>query len=241
MSESTKKRLPTVSAPVMVLTLPVSGQKIKYRPFVIKEQKALLLAQESKDAETVLETIKEVISSCTNGTLEFTKVPTADLAYFFLQLRIASVGPEVKFSIPCTECGADNIINMSLNDVKIDASNVKTEIKITDDVGIKFKLPTVDDVLEVDSSDSKSIKMLYSLIDYIYDEDSVYQKSDYTEEEFRDWIENLNDSQVEHIREFIDSIPTLKHTLTFNCSSCNVEQSRLLEGLHNFFRLDLDS
>lgn len=241
MSEQSKKKLPVVSAPVMVLQLPVSGKKIKYRPFVIKEQKALLLAQESKDMDTVLETIKEVITSCTNGTLEFTKVPTADLAYFFLQLRIASVGPEVKFSIPCTSCGADNIINMSLNDVKIDASNVKTEIKLTDVVGIKFKLPTVDDALEVDSSDTKSIKMLYSLIEYIYDEDSVYQKSDYTEEEFRDWIENLNDSQVERIREFVDSIPTLKHTLNFNCGTCNAEQSRLLEGLHNFFRLDTHS
>ena len=238
---TTKKKLPSVSAPVMVLTLPVSGQKIKYRPFVIKEQKALLLAQESKDADTVLETIKEVISSCTNGTLEFTKVPTADLAYFFLQLRIASVGPEVRFSIPCTECGSDNVINMSLNDVTIDASNVKTDIKITDTVGIKFKLPTVDDALDVDGTDSKSIKLLYSLIEYIYDEDSVYQKTDYTEEEFRDWIENLNDSQVAKIQEFVESIPTLKHELKFSCSSCNAEQSRLLEGLHNFFRLDLDS
>lgn len=225
----------------MVLTLPVSGEKIKYRPFVIKEQKALLLAQESKDADTVLETIKAVISACTDGTLEFTKVPTADLAYFFLQLRIASVGPEVKFSIPCTACGEDNIINMSLNDVSVDASNVKTEIKITDAVGIKFRLPTVDDALVTDDSDSKSIKLLYTLIDYIYDDDSVYQKSDYTEEEFRDWIENLNDSQVAKIQEFVSSIPTLKHELKFNCSSCNVEQSRLLEGLHNFFRLDLDS
>lgn len=237
----TKKKLPTVSAPVMVLTLPVSGQKIKYRPFVIKEQKSLLLAQESKDADTVLETIKEVISSCTNGTLEFTKVPTADLAYFFLQLRIASVGPEVKFSIPCTECGADNIINMSLNDVSVDASKVKTDIKITDEVGIKFRLPTVDDAITTDGSDSKSIKLLYSLIDCIYDADSVYQKSDYTEEEFRDWIENLNDSQVAKIQDFVGSIPTLKHELNFKCSSCNAEQSRLLEGLHNFFRLDLDS
>jgi len=238
---TTKKKLPTVSAPVMVLTLPVSKQKIKYRPFVIKEQKALLLAQESKDADTVLETIKEVISSCTNGTLKFTKVPTADLAYFFLQLRIASVGPEVKFSIPCMECGADNIINMSLNDVKIDTKNVKTEVKITDTVGIKFKLPTIDDALDADESDSKSVKMLYSLIDCIYDEDSVYQKSDYTEDEFREWIENLNDAQVARIAEFVDSIPTLKHTLKFNCGTCNAEQSRLLEGLHNFFRFDSNS
>lgn len=241
MIEKSKKNLPTVSAPVMVMTLPISGQKIKYRPFIIKEQKALLLAQESKDSDTVLETIKAVIHSCTNGTLEFTKVPTADLAYFFIQLRIASVGPEIKFSIPCSSCGADNIINMSLTDVHLDSTGVKTEIKISDDVGIKFKLPTIDDALDVGGTDSKSIKLLYSLIEYIYDADSVYQKDDYTEEEFRDWIESLNDSQVGRIKEFVDSIPTLKHTLNFNCGTCNAEQSRLLEGLHNFFRFNPNS
>lgn len=234
-----RKRLPIVSAPTLVATLPVSGIKIKYRPFVIKEQKALLLAQESKDPEVVLETIKSVIESCTSGTLEFTKVPTADLAYFFLQLRIASVGPEVKFSLACEACDEPNIINMSLNDITIDTNNIKQEIKITPTVGIKFRIPTIDDAIQ--SGDTQSVKVLYTLIDYIYDEETVYRKEDYTEEEFHEWIDNLNENQVSAIREFVDSIPTLKHTLKFNCSNCNHEQSRQLEGLHNFFRFGFNS
>ena len=230
-----KKALPIVSAPTMVATLPVSGIKVKYRPFVIKEQKALLLAQESNDPDTVVQTIKSVLDTCSHGTLDFTSVPTADLAYFFIQLRIASVGPEVKFSIPCEKCGHDNPIAMSLEDVKIDASNVKRDVRITDTVGIKFRLPTVDDALEADT-ETESIKLLYNLIECIYDEDTVYNKEDYTEEEFVDWIESLNDQQAEKIKEFVDSVPELTHTLSFNCVECNHHQSRTLEGLHNFFR-----
>lgn len=236
-----KKPLPTVSAPTLVCTLPVSGIKIKYRPFVVREQKALLLAQESKDPDTIIETIKSVLLSCTNNTLEFAKIPTADIGYFFLQLRIASAGPEVKFGIACENCETEIIAAMSLSDVTVDASKVIKDVKITDTVGITFRLPTIEDVFETELSDAKSTKMLYSLIECIYDEDSVYQKSDYTEDEFRDWIEGLNDAQLSEIKRFVDSIPELSHTLTFACSSCGHTQSRTLEGLHNFFRFGPDS
>lgn len=225
----------------MTLTLPVSQKKIKYRPFVIKEQKSLLLAQESNDADAILETIKSVIASCTNGTMDFQTVPTADLAYFFVHLRIASVGPDVRLQLKCIHCNEPNTISFSLNDVKVDTDNVITEVKITDEIGIRFRLPTVDDAISSSTSDNRSLKMLYNLIDCVYDADSVYSKSDYTEEEFNDWIESFNDSQVERISNFVNSIPDLRHTLDFNCVSCNEHQSRLLEGLHNFFRLDVDS
>jgi len=232
-----KKTLPNVSAPTMVVELPVSKQKVKYRPFVIREQKALLLAQEAKDAEVVLETIKSVIESCTSGTLDFDKTPTVDVAYFFLQLRIASVGANVRFSIKCVKCEEDNVINMSLEDVKIDSSNLVNDIRITDTVGIKFRLPTINDAAILDSeAEDKQMKLLYSLIDYIYDEDSVYSKSDYTEEEFAEWLNNLNDVQLSKFANFIETIPELSHTLTFDCHACNHTQSRTLEGLHNFFR-----
>lgn len=236
-----KKSLPIVSAPTMMVELPVSKRKVKYRPFVIKEQKALLLAQESNDADTVMETIKSVIHSCTNGTMEFDKVPTADLSYFFLQLRIASVGPDVRFSIKCESCGHPNTIGMSLQDVKVDDQNIITDIKITPDVGVKFRLPTVEDAFNAEKSEDRSIKMLYELIEYIYDEDQVYQKSDYTEEEFKDWIESLSEQQIQKFSDFSGSIPELRHTLTFNCTECNHTQSRLLEGLHNFFRFGDDT
>lgn len=232
-----KKMLPNVSAPTMIVELPVSRQKVKYRPFVIREQKALLLAQEAKDADVVLETIKSVIESCTSGTLDFDKTPTVDVAYFFLQLRIASVGPNVRFGMKCVACEEENIINMSLEDVKIDVSKLVSEVKVTDTVGVKFRLPTINDALILDSeTGDKSIRLMYSLIEYIYDEDSVYQKADYTEEEFADWLNNLNDAQISRFSGFIETIPELSHTLSFDCHACNHTQSRTLEGLHNFFR-----
>lgn len=237
-----KKSLPNVSAPTLVVELPVSKQKVKYRPFVIREQKALLLAQEAKEPDAVLETIKSVVESCTSGTLDFDKTPTVDVAYFFLQLRIASVGSNVRFGINCVSCQEENIINMSLDDVRVDSSKLITEVKVTDTVGIKFRLPTINDALILDSeSSNKTIRLLYSLIEYIYDEDSVYSKADYTEEEFRDWLENLNDSQMAKFNDFVTSIPELSHTLTFDCNKCGHTQSRTLEGLHNFFRFGFNT
>ena len=234
----TKKSLPVVSAPTLTLELPVSKIKAKYRPFVIKEQKALLLAQESKEVETITETIKSVVMSCSNGTVDPSKVPAADLAYFFIHLRIASVGPEVKFQMPCVECDEMNVIGMSLNDVKLSNTTAETTIQLTDTVGITFRVPTIEDAsVDVNKVD-RSVEMLYRLIVSVYDEDQVYSKTDYTEEEFRDWIETFNDDQLLKIKSFVDNLPDLKHDLEFECVHCNHKQRRTLEGLHSFFRTD---
>lgn len=236
-----KKPLPSIASPSLVIELPVSKQKIKYRPFIIKEQKALLLAQESKDSDSIIETIKSVISSCSSNTLDFSKTPTVDLIYFFLHLRIASVGPDVQFKTTCSNCNNDNIINMSLNDIKVDTSNSITNVKLTDNVGIIFRFPTIEDAFDVLNYKDRSLQMLYRLIDKVYDEDSVYDKSDYTEEEFIEWIESLNDKQLKAIELFAKNIPTISHKLDFNCPHCNSKQSRTLEGLHNFFRFDVNT
>lgn len=234
----TKKSLPIVSAPTLTLELPVSKIKVKYRPFVIKEQKALLLAQESKEVESVTETIKSVVLSCSNGTVDPSKIPAADLAYFFIHLRIASVGPEVKFQMPCVSCNETNVIGMSLNDIKVSNTVAEKTIQITDTVGITFRVPTIEDVSADSSTVDRSIEMLYRLIVNVYDEDQLYDKSDYTEQEFRDWIETFNDDQLLKIKEFVDNLPELKHDLEFECVHCNHKQRRTLEGLHSFFRAD---
>ncbi len=236
-----KKPLPSIASPSLIVELPISKQKVKYRPFVIKEQKALLLAQESKDVDSIIETIKSVISSCSDNTLDFSKTPTVDLIYFFLQLRIASVGPEVQFRTLCTECNHPSNINMSLNDIKVNTDNIIKDIKLTDTVGIIFRFPTIEDAFDIVNYQDRSLQMLYRLIDKVYDEDSVYDKTDYTEKEFIDWIESLNDKQLKAIEVFAKNIPTLSHKLDFNCPQCNAKQSRTLEGLHNFFRFGSDS
>ena len=236
-----KKPLPKISLPTMVVTLPLSKIKVKYRPFIVREQKALLLAQESGDQETILATILDVLASCSNGTVDPRNIPTADLAFFFVQLRIASVGAEIKFSVACTECETVNIINMSLNDVKVSCDNIKTDIKLTDAVGVTFRLPTMLDAIEIKEHKDESTALLYRLIETMYDEESVYQKSDYTEEEFAEWIGELNEHQLSKIEEFVGSIPELTHPIEFDCHHCKTKNRRLLEGLHSFFRFDANS
>lgn len=231
-----KPPLPNVTGPTLSCTLPVSGTKIKYRPFVVKEQKALLLAQQSDDLDIVYDTIKSVINTCSNGSVEFDKLSTADVSYFFLQLRIASVGPEVDFALKCDNC--DEVINsrLMLDDITIDTSAIVKDVKITDTVGIRFRLPTFDDSFKTVDDDDTSINMIYGLIDCLYDAKQVYLKSDYTGEELKEWLLNLNDSQVAGIDKFISGIPELVHNLEFECTKCGTKHSRRLVGLQSFFR-----
>ena len=234
-----KKPLPSLVGPVLTCDLPISGQKVKYRPFVVKEQKALLLAQESNDTETIFNTIKSVILSCTDNTLDFSKVPIADLSYFFLQLRIASVGPEIDFVIPCESCEEPIDVRLMLDEIKIEKSDVPLEVKITPTVGIVFRYPTLEDSFNVEADSDSSVAMIYRLIDAVYDDDQVFSKSDYTEEEFREWLLTMNDKQAGEIDKFINSIPELQHDMHFDCPKCGTKQSRSLVGLQSFFRLGI--
>lgn len=234
-----KKMLPVVNGPTLNCVLPVSGIKVKYRPFVVKEQKALLLAKESENQENILDTIKAVMISCTDGTLDFEKATVDDIAFFFLQLRIASVGEEVKFSIPCASCDQPVIMNLNLNSVKINAKKKNNIVMITDSIGIKFRYPTFNDTIAIDMMDAelRGIGATKMLIEHIFDDEEIFNKSEYTDEELEKWILCLTQDQLRNIENFFQDIPKLKHELNFTCPHCKTEQSRLLEGLHNFFRL----
>ncbi len=237
------KPLPVVNSPTLICTLPVSGKKVKYRPFVVREQKALMLAQQSEEQETITETLKDVIRSATGGTLVYEDVPTADIAYFFLQLRIASVGPDVQFTIPCQECEEPFGIQLDLNLIGVDTSKSERNVMITDDIGIRFRYPTVKDAFDVDKYDrsDRNTKMLISLIESVFDADAVYERANYTDQDLENWLMGLNEQQIDRIQHFVDTIPELTHVIEFTCPKCNTHQSRLLEGLHSFFRIGNDS
>ncbi len=237
------KQLPIVNSPTLTCTLPVSGKKIKYRPFVIKEQKALMLAQQSEDADAINETIADVILSCTGGTLVYEEAPTADISYFFLQLRIASVGPESRFSIQCKSCEHMVPVELDMSTINVDMSKSSNVVMITDSIGMELRYPTIKDAFDVDKYDpnERNTKMLISLITKIFDADSVYDVADYPDSVLEEWLMALNDEQVDHIQKFVDNIPELSHNLEFTCPQCSTKQSRLLEGLHTFFRIGNDS
>ena len=234
-----KRPLPSISTPTLIVTLPLSKKSVKYRPFTIKEQKSLLLAQESADKSTISETIYSVISSCTDGTLDIRTIPVPDIGYFFLQLRIASVGSDVRFSLKCRKCDTKLLIGLNLGDVNVKTENYNPVVRLTNDVGITFRLPTLEDATidETDNTVDKTVKMLYTVMENIFDEEQIYTKQDYSLQEFSDWLDSLNDHQLKKIQKFVESIPELSHTLHITCHSCGEKQSRTLEGLHNFFRL----
>lgn len=232
-----KKPLPYINSPALLCTLPLSKIKVQFRPFVVKEQKALLLAQQSEDEEVIYATIKEVIKSCTNNTVDLEKLPLTDLSYLFLQMKISSSGNDIKFKTTCEniECNSTILIEFDLSLVKIDASKSNLTVALTSTVGVIFKYPTIVESL-IGNIPNNTVNFIASIIEKIYDAESVYDRTDYTELELVDWIENLNDSQLIKIKQFIDEIPELKQELNYKCQKCNKEHRKLLEGLQDFFR-----
>lgn len=233
-----KKPLPIINYPKLVLELPVSKQKIKYRPFVLREQQVLLLAKESGDKESIYECIVEVLTSCTDGSLDVRKTPLCDLSFLFLQMRIASIGPEMVVKTTCSkeDCGNEILMNLSLEDVKV--SEVRNnKIMVTDDVGIIFRFPTYEDTLTLADYKNKPYHVIYHLVDSIFDAESVYAKADYTPEEFEDWVKGFDDKQVAALWEFSENIPDVYLDVNYHCPKCKEKYSKRLEGLHTFFRL----
>lgn len=238
----TKKSLPTLKGPTLNCVLPVSNTKVKFRPFTVKEQKSLMLANETRDSVVIYDTIRELILACTFGVVDTDNTPSADVAYFFVQLRIQSVGAELRFSMKCEHCGEEVIINYSLESLSVDMKNYSDTIMLDETTGMKFRIPSLADAHDLDTSSIDSVlKLLHNILNIVFDEEQVYEKADYTFDEFKDWVESFNDEQLEKILTWVSNIPELRHELNFTCNHCKQHNRRLLEGLHAFFRFGDDS
>lgn len=233
---SERKALPSVTPLTLILNLPVSKKKIKYRPFVVKERNALLLAQQSQDEEVILETLVSVLESCTKGELNAKELPLADLAYFFLQLRIASSGNEIKFKTSCENCEEEILINFNLDVVGVKG---KTDGKIVFDngVGVILRHVNINDALENKKYKDEPIDFIRTLITSIFDSETVYDIAEYTKEELYAWIEELDEKALKKIEEFIVDMPDIHHDMIYDCPQCKHHHTRELRGLQNFFRL----
>jgi len=233
---SERKALPSVTPLTLVTTLPVSKKKVKYRPFVIKEKNALLLAQQSKDEETILETLVSVIESCSKGEINAREIPLADLAHFFLQLRIASSGNEVKFKTECEKCSTEIVINFDLDGVTVSESE-DPKILFNDGVGCILRHVNMEDAINNKKYTEDPLSFIRSIIVTIFDSESVYDLSEYSEEDLNNWIETLGDNELKKIENFIIKMPDISHNFVYDCPECKHHHSRELRGLQNFFRL----
>lgn len=233
--------LPILGVPKYELTVPSTGQQIKFRPFLVKEEKALLLAHQSENPKTMLDTLKDVVRDCTYGEVDIDKLAMFDIEYIFIKLRAKSVGEISELQFQCNACNDPKAkievkLNLDSIEVTFDESH-NDKIKITDDVGIKMKYPTAKTInSSSESSDIEAgMKTVISCIDYIYDKDTIYRASECSEEELQNFISNLTQTQFKKIQHFFETMPRLEKHVEVKCPVCGHDHKQTIKGLENFF------
>lgn len=238
--------LPKIDAPIFELKLPISKLDITFRPFLIKEQKILLMAGESDEKDFLYKNIKQIIKNCLITEIDVDELSSIDIEYFFLHLRAKSVGEIVETKYKCENhieekgdvCG--NLMNVEYNilDTEVEMNDYNDIIQLTDTVGLKMKLPTYD-VIEKNIDNLNSDNIIFSIIknsiEYIYDEDNMYYIKDTTPQELDEFIDSLSVVQLKKIREFFEHIPSLKKEFKVTCSACGFEHNITIKGIVNFF------
>lgn len=242
--------LPKIDVPIYETNLISNGQKIRFRPFLVKEQKLFLMASQSDDPKDMIESIKQVINNCVIDDIDVNSLATFDLENLFIQLRARSVNEVVNLKYNCNNKVADdkgeekvcgNLVEFDINLLELQAEknpNHKNKIEITDKLGIVLKYPTFNmmDKINMESNDlTQILDIIVTCIDYIYDSDNLYYAKDSTKEELIEFVEGLKQSDLEKIQEFFTTLPRLKKELHFHCSKCGYDENITVEGIQNFF------
>jgi hypothetical protein len=238
--------LPKLDVPTYEIELPVSKIKIKYRPFLVKEQRNLLMAIESSESTTIQQNIKDILYNCTlTEGVDIEKLPIIDVEYYFINLRAKSVGEVVESRYRCNnevndvECGNVMENDIDLTQIKVQIKDdISPEIQLTPNISIKLKYPEfgiVKDSLKYENINDVTFNMIAQSIEYIYDGQQFYYAAESTTEELVEFVEGLNQEQFSKIENFFNNLPKLKETLDITCSKCGFQHKIEVEGLESFF------
>lgn len=230
--------LPSLSTPKYELEL-TTGQKVNYRPFLVKEEKVLLVAAETGDDKDILNAIVDIIQSCTDNAVDIKTTPVFDIEYLFLNIRAKSVGEVASLRLICPDDGTTKVdVDVAISDVKVQGSagHEKT-IKLTDQIGMVMRYPTIEDVglLEGEMTADKIFDLIATCVDQIYDGDKIYEKQDMSKDEIHEFINSMNSKQFAELQGFFETMPKLRHTVTVKNPKTGVETDMNLEGLQSFF------
>ena len=236
--------LPKIATPTYELELPSTGKSIKYRPFLVKEEKVLVIALESEDTKQITNAIKAVLKNCvlTKG-IKVETLPTFDIEFLFLNIRGKSVGEEIEVNIVCPDDGETNVpVFIDLDSIQVQKDDDHTnQIKLDDDLMMEMKYPSLEqfiknnfDFQEGNQMD-QSFELIATCIDKIYNEDEVWATADCTKKEVKEFLESMNSSQFKEIEKFFESMPKLKHTIEITNPKTKVKSEVVLEGLASFF------
>ena len=236
--------LPKISTPTYELTLPSTGKPIQYRPFLVKEEKVLVIALESEDTKQITTAIKNVIKSCiqTRG-VKVESLPTFDIEYLFLNIRGKSVGEVVEVNLVCPDDNETTVkAEINLDDIQVEKTEGHTnKIKIDNEIMMEMKYPSLDEFIKNNfdmsggSDMDQSFVLIASCIDKIYTADEVWTAADCTKKEIREFLEQMNSSQFKEIENFYTTMPKLSHTLEITNPKTKVTSEVVLEGLASFF------
>jgi hypothetical protein len=236
--------LPKIATPTYELELPSTEETIKYRPFLVKEEKLLVIALESEDTKQITTAIKTVIKNCveTKG-IKIESLPTFDIEYLFLNIRAKSVGEEIEVSVICPDDNETSVtLKINVDDIKVQRNDKHTnKIKLDDHLMMEMKYPSLDQFIKsnFDMSDNnameQSFELVASCVDKIYNEDEVWAAADFSKKELIEFLDQMNSSQFKEIEKFFETMPKLSHTVAVKNPVTNVKSEVVLEGLSSFF------
>jgi hypothetical protein len=236
--------LPKISTPTYELELPSTEQSIKYRPFLVKEEKLLVIALESEDTKQITNAIKTVIKNCIlTKDIKVENLPTFDIEFLFLNIRGKSVGEQVDVNIICPDDNETNVsVSINLDDIKVLKNEDHTnKIKVDPTIMMEMKYPSLEQFIKNNfdfnnqNAMDQSFDLIASCIDKIYTEDEVWSTSDVTKKEVTEFLESMNSSQFKDIEKFFETMPKLSHKIQIKNPKTQVESEVVLEGLASFF------
>ena len=236
--------LPKLNVPVYEAILPSTEKVIKYRPFLVKEEKLLFTAQESGE-EAVLPAVKQIIKNCVQGELDIDNMPLFDIEYLFLRLRAKSVGEEVTLGLKPWGCPQNNgelcefttEVSVNLEEIKCVKDKKHTsKIMLDDKIGIMMKYPDISQMnIGESENDILGMKIIKNSINMIFTEEDTHERGSFTDKELDEFVDSLNTKQMDKIRNFFETMPQLKHTVKYNCKTCGEEKETTVQGLNSFF------
>ena len=234
--------LPQVALPTYELELPSNGKKVKYRPFVVKEEKLLLLALDSKDEKEIESAVRNLLKNCIQSRVKLDDLPIFDLEYLFLNIRAVSVGEDIDMTITCTDDNTTKVkYSFNIGDVRIfRPEGHDTKIPFTDEYGVIMKYPAfhqfvAGSLIGQDITPESVVEIVASCIDQIYDKEEVYDSSTTTKKEFVEFIENLTTQQFQKIQKFFETVPRVEHRFVVKNPNTGVPSEFVITGLSNFF------
>lgn len=236
--------LPKIVTPTYTLELPSTGEEIQYRPFLVKEEKVLVIALESEDTKQITNAIKTVIKNCIlTKSIKVESLPTFDIEYLFLNIRGKSVGEELEVNVICPDDGVTTVpVKIDLDSIKVQKNEEHTnKIKIDKSIMMEMKYPSLDQFIKTNfdfknnNAMEQSFELISSCVDKIYTEDEVWTAGDVTKKELVEFLEQMNSSQFAQIEKFFETMPKLSHKVKIKNPKTEIESEVIIEGLASFF------